>query len=125
MDGCSVHRAVQHRFEGLPVRWSAERQPIGAAFPDGAGATAILVSHEIHRGEFDRRQVIRAVGTGKPIDVRLPPGRGHRYSKMIEGRAAADQRFSRGMVGLRYPTWIQEQPELITIEHPLPRLAVV
>jgi hypothetical protein len=44
---------------------------------------------------------------------------------MIEGRAATDQRFSRRLVGVRYPTSIEEQLELITVEHPLPGLAVV
>jgi hypothetical protein len=44
---------------------------------------------------------------------------------MIEGRAATDQRFSRGLVGVHYSTWIEEQPQLITVEHPLPGLAVV
>jgi hypothetical protein len=38
----------------------------------------------------------------------MPPGRGHRYPQMVEGCAATDERFSRGLVGVRYSTWIEE-----------------
>ena len=51
MHACSVDRAAHHWFEGLPFCWWAERQPVGATHPDGAGATSISVRHTIHRGE--------------------------------------------------------------------------
>src|SRR5271170_8141652 len=59
-------------------------------------------------GEFDRCQIIRAVGVRKPVDLRLPSGRGHRYPQMVERSAATDERFSRGLVGVHYSTWIEE-----------------
>src|ERR1700744_2508994 len=108
MYGFPVDAAGHHGFERLPVCWCAERQPIGVARPDGAGASPISVGHKFQRGEFDRCQMIRAVGIGKPVDLRLPSGRGHRYPQMVERSAATDERFSRGLVGVHYSTWIEE-----------------
>ena len=108
MNGAAVDAAGHHRFERLPVRWRAKRQPVGTTFPDGAGATPISFSHVFDRGEADRRQVVRVVAIGKPIDMRPPPGGGHRHPEMIEGRATTDQRFSRRLVGVHDSTWIEE-----------------
>src|SRR5271154_1859428 len=125
MYGVPVGAAGHYGFDGLPCCYRAERQAVGATSPDGAGEPPISFGHEFHRSELDRCQMIGTLGIGQSVDMGLPPSRAHRYPQMVERSATTDHCFPCEVVGVQYSTWIEKQPQLSAIEHPLPGLAVV
>ncbi|KMV15094.1 hypothetical protein ACT16_23105 [Mycobacterium heckeshornense] len=107
MDGATAKAAAQRGLDKIPVCWCHERQPIGSACPERAGATPVVVSDVIQWGELDGREMVEVSRFGKPLDVGLPTGCSHRHIQVVEGSSTADQCFPPRLVAVHHPGGVE------------------
>src|ERR1700757_281056 len=102
-----------------------EWEPIGSPTQYRVGAVTLGGGDVMSGSEVERSEMVAVIRVGKGVDVGVPSRGGHRDPKMIEDRAAADDRLAARPVGRAHDSFVvSEQVDRCLTHDPPPRLAV-